>query len=130
MAWATTCPHYSVNASVPKTLITHLVRWVAESGRLGEEGAEVLLDVLGTDVSPELVPGGADDKPVQKSEDAIGPYELQDFNLYYTLRYGFAPTKVAFLALAGLARPRGRCVARMPAMWRATSTIWPPSSAT
>ncbi|MNU57724.1 Glutamine-dependent NAD(+) synthetase [compost metagenome] len=92
--------HYSVNASVPKTLITHLVRWVAESGRLGEDGAQVLLDVLGTDVSPELVPGGADDKPVQKSEASIGPYELQDFNLYYTLRYGFAPTKVAFLALA------------------------------
>ncbi|WP_447577539.1 NAD(+) synthase [Achromobacter kerstersii] len=92
--------HYSVNASVPKTLITHLVRWVAESGRLGDEGAAVLLDVLGTDVSPELVPGGADDKPVQKSEDSIGPYELQDFNLYYTLRYGFAPTKVAFLSLA------------------------------
>lgn len=92
--------HYSVNASVPKTLITHLVRWVAESGRLGEAGAAVLLDVLGTDVSPELVPGGDDGKPTQKSEDTIGPYELQDFNLYYTLRYGFAPTKVAFLALA------------------------------
>ncbi|WP_063588024.1 NAD(+) synthase [Achromobacter ruhlandii] len=92
--------HYSVNASVPKTLITHLVRWVAESGRLGETGAAVLLDVLGTDVSPELVPGGDDGKPTQKSEDTIGPYELQDFNLYYTLRYGFAPTKVAFLALA------------------------------
>ncbi|WP_025138966.1 NAD(+) synthase [Achromobacter sp. DH1f] len=92
--------HYSVNASVPKTLITHLVRWVAESGRLGPEGAAVLLDVLGTDVSPELVPGGADGKPGQKSEDTIGPYELQDFNLYYTLRYGFSPTKVAFLALA------------------------------
>ncbi len=90
--------HYSVNASVPKTLITHLVRWVAESGRLGEDGAQVLLDVLGTDVSPELVPGGADDKPEQKSEASIGPYELQDFHLYYTLRYGFAPTKVAFLA--------------------------------
>jgi NAD+ synthase (glutamine-hydrolysing) len=110
--------HYSVNASVPKTLITHLVRWVAESGRLGEEGAEVLLDVLGTDVSPELVPGGADDKPVQKSEDSIGPYELQDFNLYYTLRYGFAPTKVAFLALAAWrgreagAWPEGGHVAR------------------
>ncbi|MGE8591200.1 MAG: NAD(+) synthase, partial [Alcaligenes sp.] len=89
--------HYSVNASVPKTLITHLVRWVAESGRLGDDGAAVLLDVLGTDVSPELVPG-SDEKPVQKSEDTIGPYELQDFNLYYTLRYGFAPTKVAFLA--------------------------------
>ncbi len=90
--------HYSVNASVPKTLITHLVRWVAESGRLGDEGAQVLLDVLGTDVSPELVPGGADDKPEQKSEASIGPYELQDFNLYYTLRYGFAPSKVAFLS--------------------------------
>ncbi|WP_334167427.1 NAD(+) synthase [Achromobacter mucicolens] len=90
--------HYSVNASVPKTLITHLVRWVAESGRLGDEGAQVLLDVLGTDASPELVPGGADDKPEQKSEASIGPYELQDFNLYYTLRYGFAPTKVAFLS--------------------------------
>ena len=59
--------HYSVNASVPKTLITHLVRWVAESGRLGEAGAAVLLDVLGTDVSPELVPGGDDGKPTQKS---------------------------------------------------------------
>lgn len=110
--------HYSVNASVPKTLITHLVRWVAESGRLGETGAAVLLDVLGTDVSPELVPGGDDGKPTQKSEDTIGPYELQDFNLYYTLRYGFAPTKVAFLALAAWrdrdagAWPEGGHVAR------------------
>ncbi|QQB38336.1 NAD(+) synthase [Achromobacter deleyi] len=110
--------HYSVNASVPKTLITHLVRWVAESGRLGEAGAAVLLDVLGTDVSPELVPGGDDGKPTQKSEDTIGPYELQDFNLYYTLRYGFAPTKVAFLALAAWrdrdagAWPEGGHVAR------------------
>lgn len=110
--------HYSVNASVPKTLITHLVRWVAESGRLGEAGAAVLLDVLGTDVSPELVPGDDDGKPTQKSEDTIGPYELQDFNLYYTLRYGFAPTKVAFLALAAWrdrdagAWPEGGHVAR------------------
>ncbi|WP_287931465.1 NAD(+) synthase [Achromobacter sp.] len=110
--------HYSVNASVPKTLITHLVRWVAESGRLGETGAAVLLDVLETDVSPELVPGGDDGKPTQKSEDTIGPYELQDFNLYYTLRYGFAPTKVAFLALAAWrdrdagAWPEGGHVAR------------------
>lgn len=110
--------HYSVNASVPKTLITHLVRWVAESGRLGPDGAAVLLDVLGTDVSPELVPGGADGKPSQKSEDTIGPYELQDFNLYYTLRYGFSPTKVAFLALTAWrdrdagAWPEGGHVAR------------------
>ncbi len=110
--------HYSVNASVPKTLITHLVRWVAESGRLGPDGAAVLLDVLGTDVSPELVPGGADGKPGQRSEDTIGPYELQDFNLYYILRYGFAPTKVAFLALTAWrdrdagAWPEGGHVAR------------------
>ena len=110
--------HYSVNASVPKTLITHLVRWVAESGRLGPDGVAVLLDVLGTDVSPELVPGGADGKPGQKSEDTIGPYELQDFNLYYTLRYGFSPTKVAFLALTAWrdrdagAWPEGGHVAR------------------
>ncbi len=110
--------HYSVNASVPKMVISHLVRRVAESVRLGETGAAVLLDVLGTDVSPELVPGGDDGKPTQKSEDTIGPYELQDFNLYYTLRYGFAPTKVAFLALAAWrdrdagAWPEGGHVAR------------------
>ncbi len=90
--------HYNVNASVPKTLITHLVRWVAESGNLGTEDAQVLIDVLNTDVSPELVPSSSTEKPGQKSEDVIGPYELQDFNLYYTLRYGFSPTKVAFLA--------------------------------
>src|SRR3546814_5251737 len=64
----------------PYTTLFRSVRWVAESGRLGEDGAAVLLDVLGTDVSPELVPG-SDEKPVQKSEDSIGPYELQDFNL-------------------------------------------------
>lgn len=91
--------HYNVNASVPKTLISHLVRWVAETGQIGEGGSDVLLDVLGTDISPELVPGEGKDKPGQKTESIIGPYELQDFNLHYTLRYGFSPSKIAFLAL-------------------------------
>ena len=90
--------HYNVNSSVPKTLITHLVRWVAESEASGKQGADVLLRILGTEISPELVPGKANGQPEQKSESVIGPYELQDFNLYYILRYGFAPAKVAFLA--------------------------------
>jgi NAD+ synthase (glutamine-hydrolysing) len=91
--------HYNVNASVPKTLISHLVRWVAESGAIGG-GSQVLIDILDTEISPELVPGKEGGEPAQKTQDVIGPYELQDFNLYYTLRYGFAPPKVAFLALA------------------------------
>jgi NAD+ synthase (glutamine-hydrolysing) len=90
--------HYNVNASVPKTLITHLVRWVAETGQIGNSGSDVLVNILNTDISPELVPGKSNGIPEQKTESVIGPYELQDFNLYYTLRFGFAPTKVAFLA--------------------------------
>jgi NAD+ synthase (glutamine-hydrolysing) len=91
--------HYNVNASVPKTLISHLVRWVADTGAIGAEGSDTLLAVLATEISPELVPGKAgDDKPAQSTESSIGPYELQDFNLYYILRYGFAPSKVAFLS--------------------------------
>jgi NAD+ synthase (glutamine-hydrolysing) len=90
--------HYNVNASVPKTLITHLVRWVAETGQVGDSGGDVLVNILNTDISPELVPGKSNGDPEQKSESVIGPYELQDFNLYYTLRFGFAPSKVAFLA--------------------------------
>jgi NAD+ synthase (glutamine-hydrolysing) len=88
--------HYNVNASVPKTLIKHLVRWVADSSPAAAK--EVLLDILATEVSPELVPGGTGDAPAQSSEAAVGPYELQDFHLYNVLRYGFAPSKVAFLA--------------------------------
>jgi NAD+ synthase (glutamine-hydrolysing) len=90
--------HYNVNASVPKTLISHLVRWVAETGAIGESGAEVLLRVLDTDISPELIPGKSAGAPEQKTESVIGPYELQDFNLYYVLRFGFSPTKIAFLS--------------------------------
>ncbi|WP_426322778.1 NAD(+) synthase [Pseudoduganella sp. R-43] len=91
--------HYNVNASVPKTLITHLVRWVAESKQFGDVNSSVLLAVVNTEISPELVPGKADDEaPAQITQNVIGPYELQDFNLYYTLRFGFSPAKVAFLA--------------------------------
>jgi NAD+ synthase (glutamine-hydrolysing) len=95
--------HYNVNASVPKTLISHLVRWVADTKQIGESGSDVLIQVLETEISPELVPaktgtGKEEGKPAQVTENFIGPYELQDFNLYYTLRYGFTPTKVAFLA--------------------------------
>ena len=115
--------HYNVNASVPKTLISHLVRCVAETGQVAEGGEAVLTAVLDTDISPELVPGGTaadgqDKAPGQKTEQVIGPYELQDFNLYYTLRFGFSPSKVAFLALSAwgdVARgewPNGPHVAR------------------
>ncbi len=90
--------HYNVNASVPKTLITHLVRWVAQSGSLELKQPEVLIHILETEISPELVPGASDGEPGQRTQDFIGPYELQDFNLYYILRYGFTPAKVAFLA--------------------------------
>jgi NAD+ synthase (glutamine-hydrolysing) len=86
--------HYNVNASVPKTLIQHLVRWVAETHQLGTgTDTQVLLDILGTEISPELVPGG-----LQSTEAAVGAYALQDFNLFYTLRHGYAPAKIAFLA--------------------------------
>jgi NAD+ synthase (glutamine-hydrolysing) len=91
--------HYNVNASVPKTLIQHVMRWVAETRRLGPEASRVLLDVLATEISPELVPGG-NGKPgaLQSSEAKIGPYELQDFHLYYILRFGYPPPRVGFLA--------------------------------
>ena len=90
--------HYNVNASVPKTLIKHLVRWVAQSGSVAAGDDDVLDEILATEVSPELVPGAAADQPGQSSEASVGPYELQDFHLYHVLRFGFAPTKVAFLA--------------------------------
>jgi NAD+ synthase (glutamine-hydrolysing) len=86
--------HYNVNASVPKTLIQHLIRWCARDARFGPETVAVLVDILATDISPELVPG----ETTQRTEDFVGPYALQDFNLYYTTRYGFSPAKTAFLA--------------------------------
>lgn len=91
--------HYHVNASVPKTLIQYLIRWVAATDQLGPDVSAVLEEVLETEISPELVPGnGENGQPSQLTEETIGPYELQDFTLYYILRLGFLPPKVAFLA--------------------------------
>lgn len=92
--------HYNVNASVPKTLIQHLIGWVAEGGEFGADTSEVLRAILATEISPELVPATAETpEELQSTEAKIGPYELQDFTTYYVTRYGFAPSKVAFLAL-------------------------------
>ena len=89
--------HYNVNGGVPKTLIQHLIRWVVASSQFDDAADDVLTDVLDTEITPELVPAGADDR-VQRSEDKVGPYPLQDFTLFHVLRYGFRPSKIAFLA--------------------------------
>jgi NAD+ synthase (glutamine-hydrolysing) len=88
--------HYNVNSGVPKTLIQHLIRWVISARQLDAGASATLSDILETEISPELVP--ADAAGLQSTEAKIGPYELQDFNLFYTLRYGFRPSKIAFLA--------------------------------
>ena len=90
--------HYNVNASVPKTLIQHLIRWVAHSGQLPMEASEILLDILETEISPELIPGQSEKEPCQKTESIVGPYELQDFNNFYTIRFGYLPSKIAFMS--------------------------------
>ena len=95
--------HYNVNASVPKTLIQHLIRWVIESAQFDLEASKTLQAILDTEISPELVPsetGSSDSiakEPSQSTQAKIGPYELQDFHLYYITRFGFRPSKVAFL---------------------------------
>ena len=89
--------HYNPNASVAKTLIQHLIRFVAASGDLGTDTAPILYDILATEISPELVPPGADGL-IQSTESIVGPYALQDFNLYYATRYGFSPSKIAYLS--------------------------------
>lgn len=91
--------HYNVNVSVPKTLVRHLIRWASRSEEFDEATSAILQSILATEISPELIPGDrAVSGPAQKTEDIIGPYDLQDFNLYYISRYGFRPGKVAFLA--------------------------------
>ena len=96
--------HYNVNASVPKTLIQYLLRWVIATKQFSDAASELLQAIVDTEISPELVPhtsGGAGDagiSPLQSTQEKIGPYELQDFNVYYTTRYGFRPSKVAYLA--------------------------------
>ncbi|MBN1474977.1 MAG: NAD(+) synthase [Syntrophaceae bacterium] len=90
--------HYNVNVSVPKTLIQYLIRWVASTNQFSADVSQLLLDILNTEISPELVPGKINGEPHQKTEETIGPYELQDFNNFYITRFGYLPTKVAFLA--------------------------------
>jgi NAD+ synthase (glutamine-hydrolysing) len=89
--------HYNVNGGVPKTLIQHLIRWVISSHQFDDTVNEVLQSVLDTEITPELIPTGEDEE-IQSSEAKVGPYVLQDFSLYQVLRYGFRPSKVAFLA--------------------------------
>ena len=88
--------HYNVNAGVPKTLVQHLIRWVADSGEVDATTGDLLREVLDQEISPELVPS-EDDRP-QATEDFVGPYALQDFTLHKVLRMGYRPSKIAFLA--------------------------------
>ena len=88
---------YGVNVGVPKTLVRHLVQYYADTCN-HQEMTAVLLDVIDTPVSPELLPPESNGKISQKTEDLVGPYELHDFFLYYAIRCGFAPKKVKFLA--------------------------------
>ncbi|MEH6676594.1 NAD(+) synthase [Phenylobacterium sp.] len=89
--------HYNVNGSVAKTLIQHLIRWVAAHGQFEAETNQILLAVLDTEISPELVPADAAGA-IQSTQAIVGPYELQDFHLYYITRFGLRPSKVAFMA--------------------------------
>ena len=89
--------HYNPNGSVPKTLIQHLIRFAARSGEFGDDTAQVLRAIVATEISPELVP--ADEQGRSQSTEAfVGPYALQDFNLFYLTRFGFKPSKIAYLA--------------------------------
>ena len=95
---------YGVNVSIPKTLVRHLVSWAAANHFSGENSVEgrsvkdILLDIVDTPISPELLPVDAMGRMTQKTEDLVGPYELHDFFLYYFFRFGFTPEKIFFLA--------------------------------
>ena len=101
LGWATYCGDqmsmYGVNAGIPKTLVRYLVKYAAEN-IFGERTREILLDIVDTPVSPELLPTDEDGNIAQKTEDKVGPYELHDFFLYYFLRYGFTREKIAYMA--------------------------------
>ena len=90
--------HYNVNASVPKTLIQYILRWIVAGDLLGEKVSKCLRDILATAISPELIPGTVGDQPAHRTEAIIGPYELQDFNMFYFTRFGYRPSKIAFMA--------------------------------
>jgi NAD+ synthase (glutamine-hydrolysing) len=104
--------HYTVNAGVPKTLIQHLIRWVVAEGLFDDDVNQLLDAIVDQEITPELVPAEEGDGP-QSTEEQIGPYSLQDFTLFHVLRYGFAPSKIAFLSWHA---------------WRdASSGEWPPN---
>jgi len=103
--------HYNVNGSVAKTLIQYLVRWVVQTKQFDEAASATLLSIVGTEISPELIPAG-EGGAIQSTQSKVGPYELQDFHLFYITRYGLRPSKVAFLAWHA---------------WRdAAQGLWPP----
>jgi NAD+ synthase (glutamine-hydrolysing) len=89
--------HYNVNAGVPKTLVQHLIRWVAGNGEFDDETNELLEEIVEQEITPELIPTREDHLP-QATEDTVGPYSLQDFSLFRVLRFGDKPSKIAFLA--------------------------------
>ncbi len=102
LGWATygvgdQMSHYAVNTGVPKTLIQHLIRWVISEKLFDEDVNDVLGVIVEQKITPELVPSEGEELE-QDTEASVGPYRLQDFNLFYTLRYGFRPSKIAFLA--------------------------------
>ncbi len=106
LGWATygvgdQMSHYNVNTSVPKTLIQHLIRWLVDTRQFDPQTSAVLQSIVDTEISPELVPAAeaGQDGPGQSTEQVIGPYDLQDFHIYYVTRFGFRPSKVAYLAL-------------------------------
>jgi NAD+ synthase (glutamine-hydrolysing) len=113
LGWATygvgdQMSHYNVNGGIPKTFIQHLIRWVIASEQFEADVSETLGAILDTEISPELVPGDE----LQSTESKVGPYALQDFALFYVLRYGMRPSKIAFLAWHA---------------WRdAEEGVWPP----
>jgi NAD+ synthase (glutamine-hydrolysing) len=99
LGWATygvgdQMSHYNVNAGIPKTFIQHLIRWVISSEQFESDVSETLGKILDTEISPELVPG----EELQSTESKVGPYALQDFALFYVLRHGMRPSKIAFIA--------------------------------
>ena len=121
--------HYSVNSSVPKTLIQHLIRWEVGRGEFGAEASETLQSIVDTEISPELVPavegqGAGNGEPAQSTEAVIGPFELQDFHLYYLSRYGYRPSRVAYLAHRAWGnRGRGAWLDTMPEADRREYTL-------
>ena len=107
--------HYNVNAGVPKTLIQHLIRWVIDSEQLEPAAGQVLEEVLGQEITPELIPTVAGQR-AQATEDTVGPYALQDFTLYHVLRRGYRPIQDRVPRLARVARRgRGRLATGLPA---------------